>query len=144
MDLRETHKRFPGLLRMCYPDTQIAAIALAHGLTLVTRNMGDFPGVSTLNPWGEYPLPARTSGENRWTHLVSLGLDRRQQRWQRNPAGRKVEEPGLLCFRSLLALRAPVETQDPWTGMLFGFAQQLAKNRNGPGVGRINNQATTA
>ena len=34
-----------------YPDTQIAAIALAHGLTVVTRNTEDFPGMSTLNPW---------------------------------------------------------------------------------------------
>ena len=34
-----------------YPDTQIAAIALAHNLTVVTRNTGDFPEVDTLNPF---------------------------------------------------------------------------------------------
>lgn len=34
-------------------DTQIAAIALAHGLTVVTRNLRDFAplGVPTLDPW---------------------------------------------------------------------------------------------
>jgi toxin FitB len=36
------------------PDGQIAATALEHGLTMVTRNVKDFeqPGVSILNPWG--------------------------------------------------------------------------------------------
>ncbi|HZL55981.1 MAG TPA: type II toxin-antitoxin system VapC family toxin [Bryobacteraceae bacterium] len=36
------------------PDGQIAATALEHGLTLVTRNVKDFErlGVSILNPWG--------------------------------------------------------------------------------------------
>ena len=34
-----------------YPDTQIAAIALAHNLILVTRNTEDFPEVDTLNPF---------------------------------------------------------------------------------------------
>ncbi|MFA5058055.1 MAG: PIN domain-containing protein [Opitutaceae bacterium] len=34
-----------------YPDTQIAAIALSRNLTVVTRNTGDFPEVSTLNPF---------------------------------------------------------------------------------------------
>lgn len=35
-------------------DAQIAAIALAHGLTLATRNVSDFEGISGLvvvNPW---------------------------------------------------------------------------------------------
>jgi predicted nucleic acid-binding protein len=35
------------------PDAQIAATALEHGLTLVTRNVKDFAGlgVDLLNPW---------------------------------------------------------------------------------------------
>ncbi|MGB3414631.1 MAG: type II toxin-antitoxin system VapC family toxin [Microbacteriaceae bacterium] len=35
-------------------DVQIAATALAHGFTLVTRNVRDFEGlpVPILNPWG--------------------------------------------------------------------------------------------
>jgi toxin FitB len=37
------------------PDAQIAATALEHGLTLVTRNVKDFDllGVTILNPWDE-------------------------------------------------------------------------------------------
>lgn len=35
------------------PDAQIAATALHHGLTLVTRNVKDFEGLglSVFNPW---------------------------------------------------------------------------------------------
>jgi predicted nucleic acid-binding protein len=35
------------------PDAQIAATALEHGLTLVTRNVKDFEGigVTIFNPW---------------------------------------------------------------------------------------------
>jgi toxin FitB len=41
----------PGILdQLDYPDTQIAAIALTQGLTVVTSNQKDFPGVNTLNP----------------------------------------------------------------------------------------------
>jgi len=32
-------------------DALIAATALVHGLTVVTRNTKDFPDVSTVNPW---------------------------------------------------------------------------------------------
>jgi predicted nucleic acid-binding protein len=33
-------------------DSLIAATAIAHGLTLVTRNVGDYPEeVALLNPW---------------------------------------------------------------------------------------------
>ena len=44
------------------PDAQIAATALEHGLTLVTRNSKDFAGLSftILNPWDE-ALPAPQS-----------------------------------------------------------------------------------
>jgi len=36
------------------PDAQIAATALEHGLTLVTRNVRDLEalGLAILNPWG--------------------------------------------------------------------------------------------
>ncbi|HEY3857652.1 MAG TPA: PIN domain-containing protein [Verrucomicrobiae bacterium] len=34
-----------------YPDTQIAAIALTHGLIVVTRNTEDFPEVNVVNPF---------------------------------------------------------------------------------------------
>lgn len=36
-------------------DALIAATALVHGLTIVTRNVGDFEptGVPLLNPWGD-------------------------------------------------------------------------------------------
>lgn len=36
-------------------DAQIAAVALAHGLPLATRNTADFEGIEGLavvNPWG--------------------------------------------------------------------------------------------
>lgn len=46
-------KRFGAgiLAQLDYPDTQIGAIALAHGLTVVTNNGKDFPGVETINPF---------------------------------------------------------------------------------------------
>lgn len=38
-------------------DSLLVATALEHGLTLVTRNLGDFelPGIRILNPWQENP-----------------------------------------------------------------------------------------
>jgi len=41
--------------RRPYRDAIIAASALVHGLTVVTRNVGDFEptGVAVLNPWDE-------------------------------------------------------------------------------------------
>ena len=49
-----------GMLRVREPnaplvDSQIAATALAHGLTLVTRNVRDFAfaGLAVFNPWAK-------------------------------------------------------------------------------------------
>jgi predicted nucleic acid-binding protein len=36
-----------------YADTMIAAIAIAHSLTVVTRNTADFPEIDTLNPFDD-------------------------------------------------------------------------------------------
>lgn len=36
-----------------YPDTQIAAIALACGMRVVTNNARDFPTIATINPLEE-------------------------------------------------------------------------------------------
>jgi predicted nucleic acid-binding protein len=40
-------------------DALIAATALTHGLTVVTRNVTDFmpTGVKTLNPWMDAAVP---------------------------------------------------------------------------------------
>lgn len=44
-----------------YEDAMIAATALVHGLTVVTRNVSDFEafGLKPLNPfeWSEWPVP---------------------------------------------------------------------------------------
>ena len=61
-------------------DALIAATALVHGLTVVTRNRADFDftGVRTLNPWGRAfssREPASASLENALDarHVVSCG-----------------------------------------------------------------------
>jgi predicted nucleic acid-binding protein len=36
-----------------YSDSQIAAIAIAHNLAIVTRNTKDFPDVLTINPFAD-------------------------------------------------------------------------------------------
>lgn len=49
-------------------DSQIAAIALAHHLTLVTRNTRDFEAIESLevvNPWLAIPQNATTPATNR-------------------------------------------------------------------------------
>lgn len=46
--------------RVKLPDAIIAATALAHGLTLITRNVSDFQaltGLAVLNPHEATPLP---------------------------------------------------------------------------------------
>jgi predicted nucleic acid-binding protein len=47
-------------------DSLIAAAALAHSLTLVTRNVSDFSGIDgvlMVNPWNYAPDVARKRGE---------------------------------------------------------------------------------
>jgi predicted nucleic acid-binding protein len=41
-----------------YRDSMMAATALEHGFTLVTRNISDFqiPGLKLLNPWQHIPV----------------------------------------------------------------------------------------
>ena len=41
------------LEQLDYPDTQIAATALAYDLAIVTNNEKDFPALETVNPWLE-------------------------------------------------------------------------------------------
>lgn len=47
-----------------YADSLLAATAVTHGLTLVTRNIGDVAAlpVQTLNPWDWMPDESGTSG----------------------------------------------------------------------------------
>jgi hypothetical protein len=48
--------------KMSLGDALVAGTALVHGLTLVTRNVGDFQwiqGLSLLNPFDEEPLQER-------------------------------------------------------------------------------------
>ena len=58
IDFGETEAMEWALLRSMYPncddiDSQIAATAIAHNLTFVTRNLKDFTfeGLSIFNPW---------------------------------------------------------------------------------------------
>ncbi len=50
----EGHRQLMGRI-LHVPDGQIAATALEHGLTLVTRNVSDFSdlGLEILNPWDQ-------------------------------------------------------------------------------------------
>ncbi len=45
-----------------FRDAMIAATALEHGFTIVTRNVGDFAGtgVRLVNPWDFDPKPSET------------------------------------------------------------------------------------
>ena len=42
-----------------YPDTLLAALALEHGLVVVTRNVRHFPDLSVHNPWPEGPAASK-------------------------------------------------------------------------------------
>lgn len=42
-----------------YPDTLLAALAVEHGLVVVTRNVRHFPDVVTHNPWSETGAPTQ-------------------------------------------------------------------------------------
>jgi predicted nucleic acid-binding protein len=46
-----------------YDDAQIAAIAEAHGVTVVTRNLRHFTplGVRVFSPWEQSPRPRRAT-----------------------------------------------------------------------------------
>lgn len=46
-----------------FRDAMIAATALEHGFTIVTRNVGDFAGtgVRLVNPWEFNPSPLKSS-----------------------------------------------------------------------------------
>jgi predicted nucleic acid-binding protein len=48
-----------------FADTVTAAVALERGLTVVTRNIKDFPDVPTVNPWNEKAPAASTSQRDR-------------------------------------------------------------------------------
>lgn len=39
-----------------YPDTLLAALAVEHGLVVVTRNTRHFPDLAVLNPWSDAPV----------------------------------------------------------------------------------------
>lgn len=46
-----THRCRTAGIRHRYTDGLIAATALVHGKTVVTRDVGDFPDVPTIDPW---------------------------------------------------------------------------------------------
>ena len=59
LQIAETCARLHAVRTRPYRDSLLAATALVHGLTLVTRNTADFAdtGLTLINPWNYLPAP---------------------------------------------------------------------------------------